>query len=292
MRSLIAIALLLAVPSLAQAFDGQDLWYTPANGGIAPPGDMTALPPGGGGIFGTGGAHDYGITCGNCHLNDKLQQGKIDLAFVFSPALGSVAGQATYKPGQTYTVTATMSGEHLGQSGCDQYVTGNINNFAATIENASGKTAGALSSDSGQSSTSCPAKAPMVSSGTTMVYGDCKVIFSMGGAKTDAGRVSWTFTWTAPAAGSGALTMFWGVVDGDCMMDSLNDDVKVGTTRMAEATAAREQRTPTRWAFVLLGPLVWIAGGLAGRNRQRRTRSATIVQARNELVLGRKPAAR
>jgi hypothetical protein len=234
MRSLIVLALIAVFPSVARAFDGQGLWYTPANGGVAPPGNMNALPPGAGGIFGTGGTHDYNITCANCHLNNMQQQGKIDLMLAFSPALQSVAGQAAYKPGQTYMVTATMTGEHLGMGGCGPYVTGNINNFAATFENASGKTVGALASDSGQTSASCPSRAPTVASGTTMLYSDCRVIFSMGGDKADANRTSWTFAWTAPGAGTGGVTMYWGVVDGDCMMDSWGDDVKAGTAKIAE----------------------------------------------------------
>jgi hypothetical protein len=257
------------LPSLAHAFDAQALWLSPANGGVAAPGQMNALQPGGGGIFGTGGAHDYGITCANCHVNNKQQQGKIDMSVAFTPALGGVAGAATYQPGQKYTVTATMTGEWLGQSGCSPYVTGNINNFAASFEDSGGKPTGTLTSDSGQTGTSCPSSAPQVSSGTTMLYGDCKVIFSMGGDKADSGRTSWTFSWTAPAAGSGPLTMFWGAVDGDCMMDSLGDDVKVGTLKMTEATAARAW-LPIRWAVLALVPLALSATTLRPTRRGAR----------------------
>jgi hypothetical protein len=234
MRPLIALVLVASFPSLARAFDGQGLWYTPANGGVAPPGNTTALPPGGGGIFGTGAAHDYSITCASCHLNDKQQQGKIDLMLAFSPALQTISGQPAYKPGQTYMVTVTMTGEHLGQSNCGQYVTGNINNFAATFENVAGKTIGTLASDSGQSAASCPARAPTVTSGTTMLYDDCRVIFSMGGDKADSGRTTWSFAWTAPAASTSTVTLYWGVVDGDCMMDSWGDDVKIGNSKIYE----------------------------------------------------------
>lgn len=46
---------------------------------------------------------------------------------------------------------------------------------------------------------------------------------------------SWTFSSTAPAAGRGAVTGFYGVVDGDAdCKSSLDDDVEMGTVKLAE----------------------------------------------------------
>lgn len=246
MRLSIIVIALLAAAGTARAWDAQESWNNPANGGKAPPGDINAITPGGGGIFGTGGARDYNITCASCHINDKQQQGTIDLAFAFNPALPALGGQQAYKPGQLYMITVNLLNEHLGQSNCSPYVTGNINNFAASIEDASGKGAGVVTSDSGQSSAACPAALPTVTGGTTMTYGDCHAVFSMGGDKADANRAQWSFSWQAPAAGTGGVTVSWGAVDGDCLMDSLGDDVKVGSLRLVEGSAlapTRRRRT-------------------------------------------------
>ncbi len=272
MRTLLALVFVpWLFPSLALAWDGPASWYDPANGGNAPPGDMNAIMPGGGGILGTGGARDYNITCANCHLNDKGQQGQIDGALAWNPPLPTVNGQRAYQPGQRYTVTFQLLGEHLGKSGCGPYVTGNINNFAAAFEDASGRPAGVLSSDSGQTATACPSRAPSVNGGTTMLYGDCHAVFSMGGDKADVGRTSWTFTWQAPQAGGGPITISWGVVDGDCMMDSLDDDVKVGTTKLVEATAsAAPPRRAPALALLALAPLALLARKNLRIRRRRR----------------------
>ncbi len=174
-----------------------------------------------------------------------------------------VGGQPTYTPGQKYQVDVKLVGEHLGLSGCGQYLT-HVNNFAATVEGASGKLAGVLGSDSGQSSSSCPKDLPKPISGTTVLYGDCHALISSGAENMS----SWSFSWTAPAAGSGGLTLFYGAVDGDRDMMSMNDDVKVGTIKLGEATAALEA-PPRDWRSAMLAfSLVPI--GLAARLRKRK----------------------
>jgi hypothetical protein len=256
------LALALLAPTAAHAWDGDTLWGSPANGGNGAPGTMNALVPGGGGIYGTGGARDYNITCASCHVNDKQQQGKIDGKLTFNPPLG--AGDS-YRPGTQYTIGVALVGEHLGLSGCGPYVDGNINQFGASIEDAAGKSVGVLASDSGQSSASCPAAAPMTSSGTTLLYGDCHAIVSRGG-KTMVNTTSWSFTWSAPAAGTGPVTISWGVVDGDCAMDSFGDDVKTGSTKLTEGTAAREAAPgPYGLAILILGPAL----AVVSRRRRR-----------------------
>jgi|GEM_PF-2757233 len=238
---------MLAIPSLAQAWDGELLWNNPANG-QGPVGAPSSLMPGGGGIYGTGGARDYNITCASCHVNDKKQQGQIDAKLTFTPSLSSLGAAQAYKPGQLYVVTVALLNEKLGKQNCDQYVTGNINNFAASFEDSAGKSVGVLASDSGQSAAACSKVMPAnVTTGTTMLYGDCHAITSMGGDKRNVNTTTWTFKWTAPAAGAGQVTIYWGVVDGDCVMDSLGDDVKVGTTKLVEGVALRSVPR-VRWA--------------------------------------------
>jgi hypothetical protein len=236
------------IPATSRAWDGPGLWYSPAAG----------AQPGGSGIIGTGGALDHNVTCANCHMK---AESKIDLKLDFSPALPTVGGLPTPMPGQQYQVSVQLTGEHLGLSACEQY-TSNINNFAATVEDAGGKLAGVLASDSGQSSTSCPASAPDPVNGTTLMYSDCHAVMASGAP----GKTSWTFSWTAPQAGAGPLTLYYGAVDGNCDMMSMDDDVKVGSIKMgspmasltpAPAPGGEERRFA--WAFGLL-PLGLVIG--------------------------------
>src|SRR5262249_35490266 len=151
---------------------------------------------------------DFGITCAHCHVK---AEGKIDLDLEFTPELPTVGGQQTYEPGATYQVVAKLVGEHLKGDACGKLMGDtmpNVNNFAAAFEDASGNVAGRLASDSGQSAQSCPSTLPSPPpAGTTATYGDCHAVVSMGGAD----HTSWTFSWTAPAAGSGPLIVFYGV---------------------------------------------------------------------------------
>jgi len=207
------------LPATARAWDGPEYWYANAAG----------QPAGAGGIIGTGSARDHAITCAHCHTKAA---GMIDLKLDFTPALPTVGGQQTYEPGQTYQIAVKLVGEHLGLSGCGQYLS-HTNNFAASFEDPSGKPAGKLTSDSGQTSTSCPPAVPSPINGTTVLWGDCHAITSSGKQNT----ASWGFSWTAPASGAGAVTVFYGAVDGNCDMMSMNDDVKVGAIKLGEATA-------------------------------------------------------
>jgi hypothetical protein len=248
-----ALAVLLS-PAAARAWDGPNYLYA----------DAAGQQPGAGGLIGTGGAKDRGITCAHCHTQS---QGLISVKVDFTPALPTVGGQTTYSPGQQYQVSVKLLGEHLGLSGCGQY-TANVNNFAAAFEDGTGKPTGVLGSDSGQSSASCPAALPKPINGTTVLWGDCHAITSAG--KPD--QTSWSFTWTAPAAGTGPVRLHYGAVDGNCDMMSMNDDVRAGSMTLGEASAAltpppaREGRV----RLALLLGLVPVGLALARRRRRRR----------------------
>ena len=100
-----------------------------------------------------------------------------------------------------------------------------------------GKVRGVFESDTNPvvSSANCPKTYPKPdpSTGTTYVYGDCHGVIFI----PRADIVAWTFSWTAPAAGSGPLTVFYGVVDGDHHgKSSLDDDVKMGTVKLTEGS--------------------------------------------------------
>lgn len=243
----------------AFAWDGVDLWFEPAEGKIA----------GGGGIIGTGAARDYNITCAHCHIGAPS---KIDAKIDFNPPLATVGNQPVYAPSQNYQVSVSLIGETLGLSACGQYMM-NTNNVAVSVEDAGGQSAGELASDSGQSASSCSATPPAQPiSGTTALYGDCHAIVSKGGENL----VNWSFSWTAPKAGAGALTLYYGLVDGNCDMTSYNDDVKVGTIKLGEATASMAPllKSPKRAfafsPFSLLG-LLPVAGLVLSLSRRRRS---------------------
>ena len=91
----------------------------------------------------------------------------------------------------------------------------------------------------GQSSNACPNSIPgenskgwAVGSQTTILYSPnnadnarCHAIMSLGHANPGTALTRWTFEWGAPSAGTGDLTLFMAVVDGDHdAQDSLGDD--------------------------------------------------------------------
>jgi hypothetical protein len=143
-----------------------------------------------------------------------------------------VNGSSAYKPGQKYSITVTMTGEHKGLN----QMMNNLNGMAITIEDASGKPKGIFESDTSPvvKSDACPAAypaAPGPATGTTYLYGDCHGVIFIPRTNT----TTWTYSWTAPAAGTGPLTVFYGVVDGDANgKSSLDDDVKMGTVKLVE----------------------------------------------------------
>ncbi len=207
----------------AMAFPFGKSWHGAADGT-----QSTGGRAGAGGIYGTGGALDFYTTCGSCHIKSA---GLIDVTVVPTPAWNKVQNLDAYKPGQVYSITVNMVGEHLGlNQGND-----NLNGMAVTIEDQGGKAQGVLVSDTNPpvSSASCPASYPAQdpASGTTYLYGDCHGVFFIPRANT----TSWTFSWTAPSAGTGKLSIFYGVVDGDHHgSSSLGDDVKMGVVKLEE----------------------------------------------------------
>lgn len=209
------------------AFSTAVEWHEPADGPTAAGGEILA----------TGSNRDWGITCAHCHINDKQQQGKIDFTVTPSPAFVKKNGVDSYVPGTTYQMTTALIGEHLGLD----LPTKNVNGFTLTIEDQSGNTQGVFTSDESPptSSANCvaiPTNLPDPAlKGSTSIRGDCHAITSL--AKFNL--TSWTFTWKAPAAGAGPLTIFYGAVDADyttagSTRSSLGDDVKVGTKKLVE----------------------------------------------------------
>lgn len=218
------IAACIVVPAaVASAFPFGKSWHdradgTQANGGRA----------GAGGLYGMGSATDRGITCAHCHIKGA---GTIGATITPTPAWGNVNGSMSYKPGQKYSITVALTGEHLGLNQGNN----NLNGMAITAEDQAGKVKGIFESDTSPavSSAACPPSYPAQNpaAGSTYLYGDCHGVFYIPRPNT----TTWTYSWTAPAAGSGALTVFYGVVDGDADgKSSLGDDVKMGTVKLVE----------------------------------------------------------
>jgi hypothetical protein len=212
--ALVIVASVLGSAAAVVAFPTVQYWHMPASGRA---GQNRA---GAEGIYGTGGRTDFGVKCSHCHIEPE---GLIDLAVDAVPAFGDVGGERAYAPGQRYTLTVRLIGEHL-IAGAE-----NRNGMALTIEDASGRRAGRFISDAGQDSSNCPQSDPYPAGGTkqpatktTVLYGDCHAVLPLGHAR----MTSWTFDWVAPSAGAGGLTMFVAVVDGDTGGESsLADDV-------------------------------------------------------------------
>ena len=212
------LLVLLAPRVPANAWDGFKMFEAPTTGPAS----------GGGGIWGTGGKRDNGITCAACHVKPVA---KVYALVELSPLLGQVGPNSLYRPNQKYQLKVTLKGESLGRgfAVCGQSLI-SMNGFAASFETANGVRAGRLQSDSGQDSSACPATVPDMQTGSTVTFGKCAVISST----NTEDQTQWSFAWTAPAKGAGTVTMFWGVVDGNCDMKSTGDDVKMGTVVMGE----------------------------------------------------------
>lgn len=217
-------ALSIVLPSaVLMAFPFGKSWHDSATGSQSNGGRAGA-----GGIYGMGGATDHFITCAHCHIKGA---GTIGATITPTPAWQQVMGQDAYKPGQVYSIKVDMTGEHKGlNQGND-----NLNGMAFTMEDAAGKVKGVLGSDTSPavSSASCPSSYPATNpaTGSTYVYGDCHGVIFI--PKPNA--TSWTFSWTAPAAGAGTITGYYGVVDGDHDgKSSLDDDTKMGTLKLLE----------------------------------------------------------
>jgi len=223
--TVVATAALFAVlsPRPATAFPTLHYWHLASSGET----NQNQNRAGANGLYGSGGPHDYGIRCADCHVETE---GLIDLTIDVSPPLSQSGNDMAYSPGQTYVFTVTLEGEHKqppNPNGMDH------NGFVATFEDAGGNVMGDLVSDTpNNSSMNCPANSPgSTPSGTTYVYGDCHGIIGNEMAELD----QWTFSWQAPGAGSGDVTMWYGAVDGNTAgSSSLDDDVVQGSMFLVE----------------------------------------------------------
>lgn len=229
MKALI-VAIVVGTVSSAHAWEGPTMWYAAADG----------ANPGGGGILGTGGGHDHGIKCTDCHV-ERANEPNLAFDLQFSPALTN----NTYTPGRRYTITAKLTGAQLPSPSCPINNGQNFDGFAASFEDDNGANVGMLAADDGQSAPNCALSSPPPSNGSTALDGDCKVIFSLG----KPNMTTWTFAWTAPPGGT--VHVYWGAVDGDCDMMSMGDGVVTGS-RTLDASTLFALPDPSSWPLILL----------------------------------------
>ena len=151
---------------------------------------------GAGRIFYLGVPLERGWDCTVCHVDPARRIG-LEIVGVDPPEL---LGELRYVPDQIYALEIVMNGEHRGLSAGAT----NFNSFGVTVIGADGLGVGSfgglLPSDLEEAS---------------------KTVLSVG---IEAGRASWTFTWTAPPVGTGRVTMHVAAVDGDGNDDPFGDD--------------------------------------------------------------------
>ncbi|MEO6954580.1 MAG: hypothetical protein ABI321_22470 [Polyangia bacterium] len=249
------------------------------------------------GIYFTGAPRFSGIDCSSCHT-DGPRKVTLDLG-VDDVTLFSTG----YVPGQTYELSVTLGNETEGleystptctdvppsDSGVT-YQQCNNNNFALEIDTATGPVTGTSFCAAPPSQGSCPAKS---SSGDEVVVApDGDAVFandahsmSMPYQRLANDATSWHLWWSAPAAGSGPVTIYVAAVDGNggsgtvtSDQDPYGDDTVRGVFHVREAggtatldasagCSAVPGASGAGQALVVLMALAWLRS--TGRRRTR-----------------------
>ncbi|MEZ4401926.1 MAG: choice-of-anchor V domain-containing protein [Kofleriaceae bacterium] len=244
----ILVVAMLAAPRAAAAFHAGSMFDRAPGGG------------GGGGLFFTGAPRERGWTCGACHV-DAPGRLRLDVAAV----PGDLFARGTYQPGQQYTLTVAMQAPatQLGLGATRS----NFNGMAVSVLDGAGAGAGVIGG---------LAPGRFYARGTSIVATDSPTV----------NETSWTFTWTAPPAGTGPVGIYLGVVDGNgaggtgvtTLTDPLGDDVATWSVILTEGGAAQRAPIPaggrarSRWSRERAGP--------SGPRRARAGRPATAARGR------------
>jgi hypothetical protein len=181
-----------------------------------------------------------------CHIKAP---GTLGVTVTPTPAWAMKNGSPAYIPGTTYSISVALVNESKGLG----LGAKNLNGMALTIENQAGQGVGLFTNDDTAGNTvntnSCipvptvpPAaagqlQANLISRGATTYLispsttGGCYTVVSV----NTMNLASWKFTWKAPAAATGPVTIYYGAVDGQTGgSSSLQDDVKQGTVKLVE----------------------------------------------------------
>jgi hypothetical protein len=191
---------------------------------------------GGGGHAFTGATRQARHDCAVCHTDPAR-------TLRFTVEASPVSLFDGYQPGATYEMRVKLRGEHaavdslaLGDAcvptvakRCDD------NGFALEIDDVAGAPRGSFAPLGADGR--CGGAAPAVDAETYVLAAGDAVVHSGYHHGLDA----WGFCWTAPPAGSGPLTLFAAVVDGnggsgtaDNPSDTTGDDVASGSVPLAE----------------------------------------------------------
>jgi len=260
-HSLIVLVLAAGVfaPATASAYHAGKLFDRASGGG------------GAGGLFYTGSRRDRGWDCTACHVDAP---GRLRVDVTSQPP--ELLSQHVYTPGATYTIAVAMvdPGSQLGISATRS----NFNGIVVSTLDADGAAAGALG---GFDSSSFYTRGAAILATDTFTVDE----------------TSWTFSWTAPAAAAGPISIDLGVVDGNgagqvgtsTLTDPTGDDVVMvhyavtsGSARAARGTprgviaartevAAAYMETP-RAAALAASAIDRARAGSCARARRRRCR--------------------
>ncbi len=147
--------------------------------------EVSANEGGGGGIFFTGAARWKRYDCAICHVG---KNGGVTVGLTSSPPELFTRGE--WEPNRTYEIVVEMLGESRG------FASGvNFNTFVAELSDGAGQPLRSFDFDPAELDT----------------WNDGQVI----GARGDPDRTRWSFRFTAPSAGAGALSLDIAMVDGN-----------------------------------------------------------------------------
>ena len=144
-------------------------------------------------------------TCTNCH------GGTATNATAAEASITSTIPSAGYTPGATYTITATVNFTGRSTFG-----------FEVSPQNSSGIKLGTLINTSNQ----------------TKLVGAAKYVTHTTAGNSGANTKSWTFNWTAPAVGSGAVTFYGSFMAANGNGTSSGDIVYRSSYTVSEAVAS------------------------------------------------------
>jgi hypothetical protein len=206
---------------------------------------------GGGRLYYTGSPIERGWDCTACHIDSP---GIVRVSLVTDPP--ELIAEKRYVPGVSYNIDAVLQNETRGMD--SKY---NSNGMLAEIAQGT-----------------APAGELRAGQGTELLENGRVV----GSTSDTIGANKWSFSWTAPARGTGPVTMYLGAVDGNgagdretARQDHLGDDVYVARLTLSETPSAawvsllaprpRPPRSPwTGFAPLLLACSVLLAfGGIA-----------------------------
>lgn len=208
-----ALVLAAALPSVAHAYHSGALF------------DRAPGAGGAGGLFYTGSTRDRGWDCSACHTDPR---GQLAIDVVSEPA--ELIEEQRFRPNTAYTITVALRdpARQLGLLATRS----NYNTMAVSFLDDQSIAAGMINGfDPGR----------FYLRGSAILASDTTVI----------NETSWSFTWTAPAARSGAVTIDLAVVDGNganaagtsTLTDPDGDDVAVRTYVVSDPAAAARRTT-------------------------------------------------